>query len=81
MRTTITIDDDVLEHARAIANRSRTPFKTVVNKALRAGLGQVEQASVQNFYQTKPHAMGIRQGYNIDSVQKLLARIEGEDTR
>ena len=30
MRTTITIDNDVLERARAISAKLRTPFKTVI---------------------------------------------------
>ena len=38
MRTTLTIDDDVLDRARAVAERLDTPFRQVVNEALRAGL-------------------------------------------
>ena len=38
MRTTLNIDDDVLDRARAIAVRRKTPFREVVNEALRAGL-------------------------------------------
>ena len=81
MRTTLTIDDDVLERARAIAAKLRTPFKTVINEALRAGLTQVEQPAKQRPYKTKPHNMGLRQGYNLDNIQELLAQIEGEDSR
>ena len=81
MRTTLTIDDDVLERARAIAAKLNTPFKTVINEALRAGLDKVEQPARQRLYQTKPHNMGLRQGRNIDNIQELLARIEGEDAR
>ncbi|MBW2238542.1 MAG: type II toxin-antitoxin system VapB family antitoxin [Deltaproteobacteria bacterium] len=40
MRTTLSIDDDVMERARAVATKLRTPFKTVVNEALRAGCCQ-----------------------------------------
>ena len=52
MRTTLSIDDDVMERARAVAAKLSVPFKTIVNEALRAGLYQVEQppkaASLQN---------------------------------
>ena len=36
MRTTLALDEDVLEKARAVAKQLRMPFKTVVNEALRA---------------------------------------------
>ncbi|MBL7179334.1 MAG: DUF2191 domain-containing protein [Desulfobacterales bacterium] len=81
MRTTLTIDNDVLERARSIAVKLRTPFKTVINEALRAGLDHVEQPVKQRRYKTKPHAMGLKAGRNIDNIQELLAQIEGEDSR
>lgn len=81
MRTTISIDDDVLERARAIASQLGTPFRTVVNEALRAGLEKVEQPAKQSPYKTEPHAMGLLQGRNLDNIQELLAQVEGEDSR
>ena len=81
MRTTLSIDDDVMERARAVAAKLRTPFKTVVNEALRAGLYHVEQPKKLRRYKTEPHAMGLRSGRNIDNIQELLAQIEGEDSR
>jgi hypothetical protein len=81
MRTTITIDNDVLERARAISAKLRTPFKTVINEALRVGLDQVEQPAKCRHYKTKPHAMGLKAGRNLDNIQELLAQIEGEDSR
>lgn len=81
MRTTLSIDNDVLERARSIAAKLRTPFKKVVNEALRAGLDQVEQPTKCRSYKTKPHAMGLRSGRNLDNIQELLALIEGEESR
>jgi hypothetical protein len=81
MRTTLTIDDDVIERARAVAAKLRKPFRTIVNEALRAGLDRVEQPAKQRPYETNPHAMGLRSGRNIDNIQELLAQIEGEDSR
>jgi antitoxin component of RelBE/YafQ-DinJ toxin-antitoxin module len=81
MRTTLSIDDDVLEQARAAAAKLSIPFKTIVNEALRTGLDQVEQPAKQRRYKTKPHKMGLRQGRNLDDIQELLAQIEGEDSR
>ena len=81
MRTTLSIDDDVLDRARAIATKLRRPFRSIVNEALRAGLDQMEVPALQRPYKTEPHAMGLRSGRNLDNVQKLLARIEGEGSR
>ena len=81
MRTTLSIDDDVLERARAVATKLRTPFRAVVNEALRAGLDHVEKPAKRRPYRTEPHAMGLRSGRNIDNIQELLAQIEGEDSR
>ncbi len=81
MRTTITLDNDVLERARAISVKLRTPFKTVINEALRTGLDHVQQPGKCRRYKTKPHAMGVKAGRNIDNIQELLAQIEGEDSR
>ena len=81
MRTTIVIDDDVLDRARALASRRRIPFRTVVNEALRAGLSAVEAPVRRRDYQTEGHALGLRAGRNLDNIQELLAQVEGEDAR
>lgn len=81
MRTTISIDNDVIERARSVAAKLGAPFKTVVNEALRAGLDHVEQPAVRKPYKTSPHPMGLRPGRNIDNIQELLSQIEGEDSR
>jgi hypothetical protein len=81
MRTTLSIDDDVIERARAVAVKLRRPFRSVVNEALRAGLDKVEQPATQRPYKTEPHAMGLRPGRNLDTIQELPAWIEVEDSR
>jgi len=81
MRTTLSIDDDVIERARAVAAKLRKPFRMIVNEAIRAGLDRVEQPAKRRRCKTEPHAMFLRPGRNIDNIQKLLAQIEGEDSR
>ncbi len=81
MRTTLSIDDDVIDRARAVAAKLHRPFRAIVNEALRAGLDKVEQPTKQLPYKTEPHAMGLRFGRNLDNIQELLAQIEGEDSR
>jgi len=81
MRTTLTIDDDVLDRARSVAQRLRTPFRQVVNEALRAGLQAVAEPATTRPYQTRPHKLGLKAGRSLDNIQELLAQIEGEDHR
>ena len=81
MRTTLVIDDDVLDRARALASRRRVPFRTLVNEALRAGLSIVEAPAKQKKYRTIPRPMGLRPGRNLDNIQELLAQVEGESRR
>lgn len=81
MRTTLAIDDDVLDKARAVAEKLRTPFRRVVNEALRAGLQTVEEPSKSKPYRTRSHKMGLREGRNLDNIHELLAQVEGEDRR
>jgi hypothetical protein len=81
MRTTLSLDEDVLERARAAATRLKMPFKTVVNEALRAGLREVEKPPKRRPYRTVPIAMGLRPGFSYDNIQELLSQAEGEDCR
>ena len=81
MRTTLAIDDDVLDKARALAGKLHTPFRQVVNEALRAGLRVVEKPAEARPYHTRPHKMGLKAGRNLDNVQELIAQIEGEGHR
>jgi hypothetical protein len=81
MRTTLVIDDDVLDQARALASKRRIPFRRVVNEALRAGLSIAEAPAKQKKYRTRSRPMGLLSGRNLDNIQELLAQVEGENRR
>ena len=81
MRTTLPLDDDVLERARLAASRMRMTFRRVVNEALRAGLETVERPGISQPYRTCAQTMGLKPGRNLDNIQELLAHAEGEDFR
>lgn len=81
MRTTITIDDDVIDTARSVAEKLHAPFRQVVNEALRAGLQTVAEPTKSRPYHTRPRKLGLRAGRSLDNIQELLAQIEGEDHR
>ena len=48
MRTTLTIDDDVLEAAKAIAEENKRPVGEVISKLARKSLVRREPASSRN---------------------------------
>ncbi|MBI5014219.1 MAG: type II toxin-antitoxin system VapB family antitoxin [Deltaproteobacteria bacterium] len=81
MRTTLSLDDDVIDKARQVAAKRSTSFRSVVNEALRVGLEEVEKSTRRRPYRTKPHDMGLRPGYDLDNVQELIAHAEGENFR
>jgi hypothetical protein len=81
MRTTLTIEDDVLERARAVAGALHTPFRRVVNEALRAGLQAIEMPARTRPYRTHPHKLGLKTGRSLDNIGELLAQVEGEQHR
>jgi len=82
MRTTLALDEDVHDRARAVASRLKKPFRAVVNEALRVGLRLLgEKPADHRPYRTEPRPMGLREGYALDNIQELLAQAEGEDAR
>ena len=81
MRTTLNIDDDVLDEARELAAQLRVPFRHVINEALRSGLSALEKPRDARPYRTRTRPMGLKRGRNLDNIQELLAQVEGEEYR
>ena len=81
MRTTITIEDDVIQKARTVSSSLKKPFRFIINNALRIGLEQIEKPSKIKKYSTKPRPMGLKHGYELDNVQELLDRLDEEGSR
>ena len=81
MRTTITLDEDVVDKTKKLASKLHKPFRVVINDVLRLGLEQAEKPIKKRRYRTHGHAMGLREGYNLDNIQELIAHVEGEDSR
>jgi len=77
LRTTLTLDDQVLRQLRAKAASSGKPFKAVVDEALRAGLAAPVPRS-RPAYVCPAFAMGLPQGA-IDFSKALQLAGELED--
>jgi mRNA-degrading endonuclease RelE of RelBE toxin-antitoxin system len=81
MRTTVNIEEDLLDMARASARKLKKPFRAILNEALRAGLEQIGDVPARRPYKTIPHDMGLQKGRSLDNVQELLSQLDGDDAR
>ena len=81
MRTTLTLDPDVVAKARKGAAKLHKPFKQIINTALRIGLDEVLKPPSAKPYRTKARPLGLRPGLSYDNISELLARIEGDEHR
>ena len=67
MRTTLTLDDDIAALLQERARKLGISFKEVLNKTLRAGLGDATPRA-QDPPKTIPHSYGFRPGDNFNPV-------------
>jgi hypothetical protein len=83
MRTTLTLDDDVAIQLRQLCAAQKARLKTVVNRALRAGLGVLTGAPRprRRGYRTIPCSLGRPRLPNLDNIAEVLAIAEEESHR
>jgi hypothetical protein len=79
-RTTLTLEDDVMTKLREASRRTGKPLKTVVNDALRVGLGSAGSRSRRSF-RIASRPMGVRPGIDLDDISGLLDRLDGPEHR
>ena len=81
IRTTVTLDDDVLERVKRESRSRGVSFRDTLNDLLRVGLLYLEQKPRRRTLKIEPTHMGYRAGLNYDSVESLLEYGEGEGHR
>ena len=74
MRTTLTLDDDVVSKLKAEVRATGKPFKEVVNESIRTGLIAKKLRPKKPF---KVRDIGCRIGLNFTNVERMLQEIEG----
>ena len=74
MRTTLTIDPDVEKLLEQEVQRSRAPFKQVVNEALRRGL--TRSVARPRKVVLEVHDSRLRPGYDPSSFNSLADELE-----
>jgi len=78
MRTTLTIDDDLAGLLRKRARELGVPFKEVVNRTIRAGLGAAARSKRGPAPKTVPHSFGFAPGIDLDKLNQLVDELEAE---
>ena len=73
VRTTVTLDDDLVAALQQLARERSTSFKVVLNDAVRAGLRQPATARP---YRTPSRRMGLRPGIDLDKALSIAAESE-----
>ncbi len=80
IRTTVALDEDVLERVKQESRTRGVPFRQTLNDVLRSGL-VAGSATVPRRLRITAKNMGVRPGLNYDSVAALLEIGEGEAHR
>jgi len=81
IRTTLTLDEDLLEALKSASRQRGIPFRQAVNDTLRTGLLASKTPPARRRLRIEPRHMGTRPGINYDSVRTLLELGEGEAYR
>jgi hypothetical protein len=80
VRTTVTLDDDVVERVKRESRTRGISFRETLNDLLRTALS-VDTQPRQRTLKIKPARMGYRTGLNYDDVESLVEYGEGEQHR
>ena len=77
MRTTLTLDDDVIAKISTEMRRSGKSFKETVNEFLRIGLSMRRELASTEPFRVRTFPMGLRPGLSGDKISDLLEEAEG----
>jgi hypothetical protein len=74
----LTLDPEVAARLRSEARRTGRAFKTVVNEALKRGLGLQKPPRQGPRFRVTPRAFGFRPGVDLDRLNQLADELEAE---
>lgn len=79
MRTTVTLDDDVVAALRTAERERGISFKEALNSAVRAGLA-AERHTGRSFV-VRPFHAEVQPGVDLRRANRLLADLEDDESR
>jgi hypothetical protein len=80
-RTTITLDDDIVDRVKRESRARGTSFRDTLNDLLRNALLNLQNEPKRRSLVIKPVQMGYKPGLNYDDVEGLLEYAEGDQHR
>jgi len=78
MRTTVTLDPDVVAKLKEEMRRKDISFKEALNSSVRRGLEQ--KVKPRPYKLPPPQRMGARPGVNLDKALQLAGELEDAET-
>ena len=79
MRTTVTLDPDVVRLLRDAMHRSRATFKDTLNAGLRAGLtARRAPTDPEPRFEVRARSLGLRTGIDAGRLNQLADELESE---
>jgi hypothetical protein len=78
MRTTLTLDDDLMGLLKQRARELGIPFKEAVNRTIRAGIGEGIATRGHPAPKTISHSFGFRPGIDLDKLGQFADELETE---
>jgi hypothetical protein len=80
IRTTVTLDEDVIERVKRESRSRGTSFRETLNDLLRTALS-IQNPPQRRNLKIRPFHLGYKPGLNYDDVESLLEHGEGEQHR
>jgi len=78
IRTTITLDDDILERVKDESRSRGKSYKETINGLLRLALLNQEIKTPARKFKITPVHLGYKSGLNHDNIESLLEYGEGD---
>ncbi len=79
MRTTLTIEDSIMQQLRERAHKSDRPLKHIINTTLELGLRSLHKRPRGPRYRLKTFSMGAPRAVNLDKALQAAAMLEDEE--
>ena len=79
VRTTLTIDAELMRELKEIAHREGLPLKQVVNRALRLGLAGAAKSQRRRRYRSPTYALGALRIPTLDKALAIAGALEDEE--
>ena len=79
MRTTIDINDALLRDLRNHARKRGVSFRVATEEVLLLGLARKSKQEVSQRFNVRPHRLGIKRGYQGQSMNQLYDQLEAEN--